>query len=429
MRPQKAPSYLFPLLIIGMVFFILGFGVGINGFLIPYMEKAFQLSTGASYLLLTATFAAYVIFGAPSGYILKKLGYKKSLVVALLVVAAGMLLFVPSAKMQSFAFFLVATFIVGTGSTLLQAAVNPYVTICGPEEKAAQRMCMMGIMNKSAWFLGPMFLSLFLSVSKDALEQNKANIGFLREVIQNNTLPFYLAATVIAALALFIAFVNLPEIKAVGEEADEANESEDVRIANKRTSIWQFPHLLLGVLALFIYVGVENLPMASVIGFAEAAGLENPEAYSAIVPIGLVAGYIISIFLLQVMNQTKALVLFCCIALAASVLLIFLPVSKAIYCLAGLGFAHSLMWGAIWALAISKLGKFTKTGSSFLVMGIVGGAVIPLIFGFLVDAFKTVEKAAPADYQQAYWIFIPCYLFILWYAVAGHKVGLKSTKN
>lgn len=416
-------KYLFPLVIIGVAFFIIGFGVGINGIMVPILEGAFSLSKGMSYLVLTATFSAFLIFGRPAGTLIQKIGYKKSMVIALLIMGLGMLLFIPSANMSSsmagFYMFLTASFIGGIGNTILQAAVNPYVTICGPIEKAAQRMCFMGILNKSAWYLGPIFLSLFIDVKNPVLDQ--AHI------------PFGLAAGVIILLAILIHLIHLPEVKAEGEDENEAEEASSIShdgsviAANKKSSIWQFPHLILGAIALFIYVGVETLPMASAIDFANAIGLDNPAQYSGIVSIGLVIGYIVSIFLLQVMHQKKALILFTLIAIVASLCLILLPAQQAIYSLAALGFSHSLMWGAIWALAIDKLGKFTKAGSSILVMAIVGGAIFPLAFGFILDALKTPGGVITAEnFQTSYWMFVPGYLYILFYATLGYKIGLKK---
>ncbi len=170
--------------------------------------------------------------------------------------------------------------------------------------------------------------------------------------------------------------------------------------------------------------------MASAIDFAKAMGLDNPAQYSGIVSIGLVVGYIISIFLLQVMHQKKALILFTLIALLASFFLILLPAKQAIYSLGVLGFSHSLMWGAIWALAIDKLGKFTKSGSSLLVMAIVGGAILPLVFGFILDVLKTTgDSPVATDFQKAYRLLIPCYLYILYYAIAGYKIGLERKEK
>jgi len=416
--PKIKNKFLFPLIIIGIAFFVIGFGVGINGIMVPILEETFNLSKGMSYLVLTATFSAFLIFGGPSGLVIKKIGYKKSLILSLSIMSLGMLLFIPSAKMGSsmsgFYMFLVAAFIGGMGNTLLQTTINPYVTICGPIERAAQRLCAMGVMNQSAWYLGPIFLSLFINVKQPDI--TKAAI------------PFGIAAGIIALFALLMSFISLPEITAEGEsEIAEDTNDEAVLAVNRKTSVWQIPHLILGTIALFIYVGVETLPMASVIDFAKTIGMDNPEQYSAFGPLGMITGYIVSIFVLQWIPQNKAMILFLLIALASSILLVSTPAKIAIYFLSGLGFAHSIMWGSIWAITINKLGKFTKSGASMLVVAIVGGAILPLVFGLILDAIIPAGQTATAgDFQRAYGLFIPCYLFILYYAVAGHKVGLKK---
>jgi fucose permease len=410
-------KFFFPLIIIGVAFFVIGFGVGINGIMVPILEDTFNLSKGMSYLVLTATFSAFLIFGGPSGLVIKKIGYKKSLILALSIMSLGMLLFIPSAKMGSsmsgFYMFLVAAFIGGMGNTLLQTTINPYVTICGPIEKAAQRLCAMGVMNQSAWYLGPIFLSLFINVKQPD--------------IAKAAIPFGIAAGVIALFALLMLRISLPEISAEGESETAGDTHDETVLAiNRKKSVWQIPHLILGTIALFIYVGVETLPMASVIDFAKTIGLDNPEQYSAFGPMGMITGYIVSIFVLQWIPQNRAMILFLLIALVSSILLVTLPAKIAIYFLSGLGFAHSIMWGAIWAITIDKLGKFTKSGASMLVVAIVGGAIIPLIFGFTLDfIIPSGQTATAMDFQKAYRLFIPCYLFILYYAVSGHKVVIK----
>ena len=413
---MKISNKLFiPLIIIAFAFFIIGFGIGINGIMVPILEGTFALSKGMSYLVLTATFSAFLIFGGPSGWVIKKIGYKKSLIISLFIMSFGMFLFIPSAKMSTsmsgFYLFLVASFIGGIGNTLLQTTINPYVAICGPIERTAQRMCCMGIMNQSAWFLGPIFLSLFIDVKNP--------------ILANAAIPFGLATGIIALFALSMFFIPLPEITAEGEEenSEVSLKDEMIIVANRKKSVWQFPHLLLGAFALFLYVGVETLPMASVIDFAKSIGVDSPARYSMIGPVGMIIGYIISIFVLQWLSQYKALALFAVIALSSSILLVTLPPHVAIYFLSGLGFSHSIMWGCIWGLTIASLGKFTKSGASMLVVALVGGAAIPLIFGFLLDFIKTGDMATPADFQTAYRIFIPCYLYILFYAIVGYKAG------
>ena len=403
-----------PLLIVGVLFFVIGFGVGISGFLTPFLKDALHLTVTQSYLVTAAIFSAFVVFGSPAGWVIKKIGYKLSIVFSLLIMALGMILFVPSANTGSFPVFLAALFVGGIGNTLLQAAVNPYVTIVGPHESAAMRMCLMGIMNKLAWWLGPVFLGLFLDLKNVQLSQV--------------SLPFYIVTGILLLLAVFIKFSPLPEVKAEGEDEDVVESKSDSYAVGK-TSIFQMPHLLLGALALFFYVGVETLPMASIIGFAKAVfgeNVANPEGYAKYVPIGMFVGYVFGVVMIpRIISQTKALQLFTLIGLVASLCVVLLPGEMAIFGLIAIGFANSIMWGAIWPLAIVDLGKFTKSGSSLLVMGIVGGAIIPLIFGLLLDFFKTTELPSVADYQSSFWIFIPAYLFILFFGTIGYKIRTK----
>ncbi|MDX9920436.1 MAG: glucose/galactose MFS transporter [Paludibacter sp.] len=407
-------TLIIPLLIVGILFFVIGFGVGISGFLTPFLKDALHLTVTQSYLVTAAIFSAFVVFGTPAGWVIKKIGYKLSIVFSLLIMALGMILFVPSANTGSFPVFLAALFVGGIGNTLLQAAVNPYVTIVGPHESAAMRMCLMGIMNKLAWWLGPVFLGLFLDLKNVQLGQV--------------SLPFYIVTGILLLLAVFIKFSPLPEVKAEGEDEDAVESKSDSYAAGK-TSIFQMPHLLLGALALFFYVGVETLPMASIIGFAKAVfgeNVANPEGYAKYVPIGMFVGYVFGVVMIpRIISQTKALQLFTLIGLVASFCVILLPGEMAIFGLVAIGFANSIMWGAIWPLAIVDLGRFTKTGSSLLVMGIVGGAIIPLIFGLLLDFFKTTELPSVADYQNSFWILIPAYLFILFFGTIGYKIRTK----
>ena len=402
-----------PLMIVGIVFFMIGFGVGISGFLTPALRSAFNLTTGQSYLVTAAIFSAFVIFGRPTGWVIKKIGYRRAMMIAFFIMALGMWLFVPSSKSVSFPLFLVALFVGGIGNTLLQGAVNPYITILGPENTAAVRMSLMGIMNKLAWWIAPLFLGLFIDLT---------NVK-----VNDIILPFYIVTGIMVVLGIFVYFAHLPEVKAEGE--DEEGEAVVSSYAAKKTSILQFPHLLLGVLALFLYVGIETLPMASIIDFARATFGDAPnlQSYSKFVTLGLVAGYIFVVIAIpRFVSQQKALVAFAILGVAASVLVIYMPPRFAFYALLLASFSNSLMWPAIWPLAMKDLGRFTKAGASLLVMAIVGGAVIPLIFGFIVDAVKTTEQALVADYQSAYWVMVPCYLFIFYYAVSGHKIRTKS---
>ncbi|MFP4064031.1 MAG: glucose/galactose MFS transporter [Bacteroidales bacterium] len=409
---SKPNRYIIPLLILGVMFFVIGFGIGISGFLTPALRSAFDLSTGQAYLVTFAIFSAFVIFGRPSSWVIHKIGYRKSMVASFLIMAVGMLVFVPSATMVSFPLFLVALFIGGIGNTLLQASVNPYVTIIGPIESAARRMSMMGIMNKLAWWLAPLFLGIFIDLQEVRLD----------DVI----LPFYLVAGILTVLGIGIYFAPLPEVVAEGEEVLEEESEEDTSYSKNKTSILQFPHLLLGALALFIYVGIETLPMASVIDFAKVSfgDVPNLENYSIYVTAGLVMGYLVGVVAIpKYMNQTQAMIIFSVLGILSTFLLVLAPIGYAFYGLLLVSFSNALMWPAIWPLALKDLGRFTKVGSSILVMGIVGGAIIPLLFGNLVDLSQNITGLDTVkNYQNAYWIMMPCYAYLLYFALHGHKI-------
>jgi len=409
---QRKQNYALPLIILGVMFFVIGFGIGISGFLTPALRSAFDLSTGQSYLVTAAIFSAFVIFGRPAAWIITRIGYRRSMVMAFLIMALGMLLFVPSANQISFPLFLLALFVGGVGNTLLQASVNPYVTIIGPMDSAAMRMSLMGIMNKLAWWIAPLFLGVFID-----LQQVRLN-----DVI----FPFYMVAGILLILGIGIYFAPLPEVSAEGEDTIPDDQMQDSSYAKNKTSIWQFPHLILGAVAAFLYIGIEILPMASAIDFARIAFGDAPnlENYARFVTIGLVMGYIFGVITIpRFLSQKKALLIFSVLGILSTLFLSLAPVEYAFYGLLLVSFANSLMWPAIWPLAIADLGKFTKIGSSFLVMGIVGGAIIPLIFGYIVDMVKGAnETASVTDFQTAYWIMIPCYLFIFYFAVHGHRI-------
>lgn len=402
-------NYLVPLIIIGVLFYIIGFGVGISGFLTPFLRDALHLTTANSYLVTAAIFSAFVIFGSPAGWLIHKIGYKKSMFLSLLIMALGMVLFVPSAKYESFPVFLIALFVGGIGNTLLQASVNPYVTIVGPIESAAMRMCFMGIMNKLAWWLGPLFLGLFMNLKQVSLTQ----------VI----LPFYIVTGILVAMSIFIYFSKLPEVAAKGENESAANNDSMLKVISK------YPHLLLGTIALFLYVGVETLPMVSIIGYAKVVfgeNLTNPAGYAMYVPIGMFVGYLVGVFSIpKLISQTRALWIFASIGIIASLCLIFLPGNTGIFCFSVIGFSNSVMWGAIWPLSIADLGPHTKKGASLLVMSIVGGAIIPFLFGMILDLTKTGEILTISNYQTAYIILIPAYLYILYFALSGYKTRKK----
>lgn len=399
---MKKSNYLIPLAIIGGLFFVLGFAVGINNILIPFLREAFHLTTTSSYLVMTATYSAFIIFGYPSGLIIKKIGYKKSIVLSFFILALGMFIFAPSAKQISFPLFLVALFVGGMGNTLMQAAVNPYITILGPKEGGAKRLSIMGICNKFANAFAPLLLALFL---------NLKNVQ-LNDVIT----PFYVLTIFMILLGVASYFFPLEEVSAEGEsETEQDSQSEIVKYVATKSSIFQFPHLMLGALALFLDVGIEMIALGTIVDYANEIGAAHPEMYTMYTTIFMVIGYVLGIlFIPKKISQQKALLYCSILGVFAALITVFAPEYISIWFVALMGLSNSLLWPSIWPLALSDLGKYTKTGSSMLVIAIVGGALIPLLFGWTVDVF--------GEFKQAYWICVPIYLYLMFYALKGFKL-------
>lgn len=396
---EKNNKYFIPLITVAVLFFMIGFALGINGLLMPYIRKSLQLSTVQSYYVLTATFSTFVIFGYPSGILLKKVGYKKTILTSFVFFILGMYLFIPSASDQNLFIFLLASFICGIGNTILQSAVNPYITLLGNLDSAATRISIMGIVNKLAWAIAPIFLGLFLDLN---------NVD-LKDII----LPFYIIIGIFLLLFILILCTPLPEIKAIGEDEKSINSP----LPNTRMNILQYPHLLLGFISLFCYVGVETLAMSSIVDYANYFQLPDPQLYTSFTVSGMILGYLIGILLIpKYLSQEKSL-LICSVLGIISSCMILMPIGTiSIYFVALLGLANSLLWPAIWPLAIKDLGELTKIGSSILVMAIAGGAIFPLLFGWMCDLLQNM--------QQAYWICIPAYSMILYYAIKGHKIRI-----
>ncbi len=396
---KRSNYYFFPIVILGTMFFAIGFALGINSYLIPLLNQALEISSAESYLVLAATFSAFLIFGYPASLVIGKIGYKKTMALSFLLFSIGFFLYIPSAKMESLTLFLVASFISGMGNTFLQATVNPYVTILGPIESAAKRMSIMGIANKLAWPIAPMFLALVIGKSVNEVS------------LADTQLPFMIIIGVFLLLGVLALLAPLPEVKATGEDEDSV---DDCPYAAKKTSVWQFPHLLLGVLALFLYVGAETISLGTLVDYAESLNLPNPEYYAWIAPVGMVIGYIAGIVLIpKYLSQSNALLIVSVIAIVGSLMVVLTPAVISIYFVAFMALGCSLMWPAIWPLAMTDLGRFTKAGSSLMVIAIVGGALIPTLYGFVKDAFGA---------QNAYWVTVPIFFYILYYALKGHKV-------
>lgn len=426
---EKSNKYLIPLTCVGIMFFMVGFALGINGYLIPLLKDSLNISGGASYLVLFVTFSSFLIFGYPAGGIIRRIGYKKTMSLAFFIFTIAFLLFVIAAKMANanietidgksvvtegvrikcLVMFLLASFVSGLGNTVLQAAINPYITILGPIESAAKRISIMGICNKLAY--PAVIFALAALIGKSI---NDAQVS---DIIT----PFYVIAAIFFILGLLVIFAPLEEITAKGEaEGEEA----DCPYAAAKTSIWQFPHLVWGAITLFLYVGVETLALQTPVDMAKTLELNHPEIYSLLPSIGMTIGYILGIILIpKFLSQANALKICSWIAVIGSLLALCLPAEYSVYFLFTMALACSLMWPAIWPLAMTDLGKFTKKGGALLVVTIFGGAVIPFIFGILKDMFENSFDLTPAlAIKYAFTIALPCFLVILWYGYKGHKL-------
>lgn len=400
---KNTTNFALPLAFIGIMFFAIGFALGINSFLIPVLQGSLGITSAESYLIIAATFVPFLIFGYPASMTIKKIGYKRTMSLSFLMFALAFGLFIPSASYESFPLFLFAAFVSGTANAFLQASVNPYITILGPIDSAAKRISIMGICNKLAWPVAPAFLAFLIGKNMN------------ETAISDLFLPFYVIIAIFIVLGLISLMAPLPEVKAAGEDGND--EATTCPYAATKTSVWQFPHLLLGCLALFLYVGVETVSLGTLVDYAASLGLPNPEIYASVSPIGIVIGYICGIiFIPKYISQATALKICSIIAIVGSLLVVLTPADLSIYFLALLALGCSLMWPALWPLAMADLGKFTKAGSSLLIMAMAGGAVIPTLFGLFKDM---------AGAQNAYWICLPCFLFILYYGIAGYKIRTK----
>jgi glucose/galactose transporter len=437
-------DYIFSIFIIGLFFFIFGFVTWLNGILIPFLRTACELNDFQAYFVTMAFYIAYFVMALPMTPILKRTGFKTGMSVGLWIMAAGSLIFIPAALTRQFGLFLTGLFVMGTGLTLLQTAVNPYITIIGPRESAAKRISIMGICNKFAGAIAPLILAHIILKDSNVIEEQLALAAdaasralLLDELAERVIGPYIVMAVILVLLGLFLRFVHLPDVDTEAEE--DSSLQEDV----KKTSIWQFPHLILGVIALFFYVGVEVIAGDTIIRYGQSLNIPMASAkyYTSLTMLGMIAGYIAGIVLIpKYMSQKTALQGSAVLGVIFSLGAILTPYDKVITMgfidimtlqpiemilpvtvlfVALMGLANALVWPAMWPLALDGLGRFTKTGSAMLIMAIAGGAILPLAYGALANNFST---------QNAYWLCVPAYLVIMYYAFIGHKAGKRKSR-
>jgi glucose/galactose transporter len=403
------------MLFVGLLFFILGFVTWLNGSLIPFLKIVCRLTNFQALLVTFAFYIAYTVMALPSAAVLKRIGYKKGMTLGLGIMGIGALLFVPAAQTTHYELFLAALFTLATGMTLMQTAINPYIVCLGPRESAAMRISIMGLFNKGAGIVVPIIFTSLMLKDIDTAS---------REVLaQRLVFPYACMAAALFAIMVFIHFSTLREIPLDEEGADSRIDA---------TSVLQFPQLVLGALALFGYVGVEVIAGDTIGLYGHELKVANFGVLTSYTMVCMVLGYLVGVVAIpRYLSQQRALVLSGLVGILLTVGVTFgstedtglsqvlvgwsgAPlVPNTVMCLALLGLANAMVWPAIWPLALQGLGRYTASGSAVLVMAIAGGALLPLLYGHLSDIVTP---------RSAYWLLLPCYALILWYAASGHKI-------
>ncbi len=419
----SSKSYAYSITIIGILFFIFGFVTWVNGPLIQFVKLAFALDTDSkAFLVTTAFYLAYFFLALPSSWILETTGMKKGMALGLFVTALGTFAFGTFATQRNYTFSLIGLFIIGSGLSLLQTAANPYVSILGPIESAAKRISIMGICNKVAGIISPLVLSAFVLQGIDQLEERVASAGsdssreqILNEFASKIYAPYMVMALILVVLGAWVLKSNLPEV-------DAANEATHTNAATDKKSILQFPHLLLGALCIFLYVGAEVMAGDAIGTYGKGFSIPSDETkyFTSLTLGGMLLGYLIGLATIpKFLSQQKALVISALTGLVFTLAALLTTGYLSVGFVAALGLANALMWPAIFPLAIEGLGKFTQKGSAILIMGIAGGAIIPKLFASLKESY---------DFQWVFFLLmIPCYAYILFFALKGHSIG-KSVK-
>lgn len=410
----KSKSFFSPIVIIGMLFFIFGFITWLNGTLIPFLKIACELEYAQALLVTFAFYIAYVFLAIPSSMILTKVGFKNGMAWGLVVMAIGAIIFVPAAQSRSFVLFLTGLFIQGAGISLLQTASNPYISILGPLESAAQRISIMGVCNKIAGALSPLILgAIILDGASDIETQLKTSLAAEKEVLLNELagrviVPYIVMAIALVLLAFLIYKSSLPEIDTSKDENETQQETGE-------KSVLQHANLVFGILAIFCCVGVEVIAGDTIGQYGSSLGisLDVSKNFTSLTLIAMLVGYFVGIVAIpKFISQNKALMYCGIIGSIFTLGIVFTAGFTSVAFVAMLGLANALMWPAIFPLAIKGLGKKTEFGSALLIMGIGGGAILPYFYGKLAESFGI---------QEAYLILIPCYLYILFFATIGHK--------
>lgn len=421
MTPAATPTapshYMMSMLIIGVLFAIFGFVTWLNSSLILFVKVGFNLDNVSAFLVPLVFYISYFVLALPSAVVLRHTGMKKGMALGLAVMALGAIAFAQSMAMYSYAGALVSLFVIGAGLALLQTASNPYVSILGPIESGAKRVAIMGICNKAAGGLAPYVfgalllggVSAYAKRIEDASPAAKATLQ--HAFVARAFMPYVVMAVVLALMAILVVLSSLPEIRPA-----DSGHADGPTTASR--SIFSFPHLWLGVVCIFVYVGMEVMAGDGIVIYGQSAGLplDAVKHLTTWTMIAMLAGYLLGVALTpRFVSQERYLA-------ASAVLGVLLVVAAwvtagaaSVACVAALGFANAMMWPAIFPLAIKGLGDRTEFGSALLIMGIAGGALIPQLFVHLEELI---------NFQLAFLlVMVPGYLYILYYGARGHRAG------
>ena len=388
------------------LFFMWAFLTALNDILVPFVKELFDFGYTEAALVQFCFFGAFFIMGYPASLILDKYGYKTGIVIGLALMGVGALLFYPASVMVYYPLFLGALFVLATGVTMLQVAANPYVAVLGSPETAASRLNLAQGVNSVAKVIAPIFGGALILSGIDGLPKEQQ-----AEAVQ---MPYVGLAIALFVLAGVFAFITLPNLR----DLDSVKESNKIAVKGKN-SIFDFPYLLLGAGAIFMYVGAEVTVasfMVSFLGEESIAGLDKESAskYLSFYWGGLMVGRFVGAAILQKIKSQTLLAIMAVAAILFLITGITMTGWTAGWAIILIGFCNSIMWSNIFTLAIDGLGKFTSKGSGLLVMAIVGGAFVPLLHGYLADRIGL---------QSSYVVAIFCYVYILFYAVSGYKIG------
>lgn len=415
---KQSNNYLLPFILVTSLFFFWGFVHNLDPILIPHLRRAFSLTTLQASLVDSSVFIAYFIMAIPAGIIMKKYGYKTGILIGLSFFAVGCFLFVPAANTMQYAFFLGALFIVSCGLTILETAANPYATILGAPETSTQRLNFAQSFNGLAAFLAPITGGAFILSAHPADEatlaamSEQARTAYLLSETATVKMPYIILGFVILLVAAIFYFFKLPDKK----DEDEV-EKKGIFHSLKHG------HLSWAVAAQFFYVGAQVCVLSFLILFAtKAAGVSEKEAswYSGAAGLAFMAGRFLGTFFMKFIAPPKLLSIYSVLCILLCLVTIFGSGIITLYAVIGIAFFMSIMFPTIFALGIQDLGPDTKSGSSLIIMSIVGGAALPPILGLIADKTHNI--------QNGYVVPLVCFAVVLYFGLKGHKHSEKAVE-